>query len=362
MTGAPVLLLVDSTDAHERGRQRGAAIRDELVTGIGIYLDLFTACGIPLAGVRAGADAAVRATEAWSPALVAEMRGTADGAGVPLWQVAALNARTEILSGAVGSKPGECSTIVNAAGRPVGAQTWDWHDELSGHWHLQRVRGTTREFVGLTEHGILSKIGMNDAGVGVLLNILGHRSDRADGVPVHLVGARVLAEAGTLAEAIEILRTAPVSTSSAITVLSPEGAAIVELSPVGAAVITPTDGVLLHTNHFLDSRLGQGEKPGLYDPDSQLRLAVLTERAAQAPLPGEAAALVDYLVSQPGDAAALCCVPEPGAVLGNRWATLATVTLDAAARTMTVSAGSPAEVAQNEVVRLTVGPGSPGGR
>lgn len=349
-----VVLLIESTDAYERGRQRGHALRPELITGIGIYLDLFTACGIPLAGVRAGAEAAVRATEAWSPALAAEMRGTADGAGVPLWQVAALNARTEILSGSAGAKPGECSTIVNAGARPVGAQTWDWHEELSGHWHLQRVRGTPREFVGLTEHGILSKIGINDAGVGVLLNILGHRLDRADGVPVHLVAARVLAEAATLADAIEILRTAPVSTSSAITVLSPAGAAIVELSPEGAAVITPTDGVLLHTNHFLDPRLGQGEKPGLYDPDSQLRLAVLTERAARAPLPAEALALVDYLVSQPGDAAALCCVPEPGAVLGNRWATLATITLDPQARTMTVSAGSPADVADTEVVRLTV--------
>jgi len=356
VTGAPLILTLSASDPYERGLERGRAIREVLADGIEIYLELFAASGIPVADVTAAADQALRATEAWSPALAAEMRGTADGAGVELWQVVALNARTEILSGARGAKPGECSTIVNAGSRAIGAQTWDWHDELSAYWHLQRISGTPRSFVGLTEHGILGKIGMNDAGIGVLFNILGHRSDRADGVPVHLVSARVLAEATTLDEAIEILSTAPVSTSSAITVLSQDGAVIVELSPVGARVIRPVDGVLLHTNHFLDPGLATGEKPGLYDPDSQLRLGMLTERVAGKPLPASAELLVDYLVSGPDDVAQLCCVPEPGATLGDRWATLATVTLDSTSRTMTVSAGSPAEVSTTSVTRLTVVP------
>jgi len=355
VTTRPQMITLDETDPYERGRERGLAIRDSLADGIVIYLELFAATGISRADVVAGAELAVRATEAWSPALAAEMRGTADGAGVPLWQVAALNARTEILSGARGAKPGECSTIVNASSRPVGAQTWDWHDELRGYWHLQRVTGTQRSFVGLTEHGILGKIGMNDAGIGVLFNILGHQSDRADGVPVHLVSARVLAEASTLDEAIAILSEAPVSTSSAITVLSPDGAVIVELSPVGAKVVRAVDGVLLHTNHFLNADLATGEKPGLYDPDSQLRLGMLEKRVAAKALPLAAEGLVDYLVSGPDDVAQLCCIPEPGATLGDRWATLATVTLDATSRTMTVSAGSPAEVTADSVIRLTAG-------
>lgn len=341
---APQLISIDSADAYERGRQRGLRLGAALDTGIGIYRYLFTVAGIDLRVVQANAESAISATEAWSPALAAELRGTADASGQELWKIAALNARTEILSGArasTGTKPGECSTIVSTRASPVGAQTWDWHDELSGCWHLQQVRGTPHSFVGLTEHGILSKIGINDAGVGIMLNILGHRADRADGVPVHLVGARVLAEAGTLDDAVQILQSAPVSTSSAITVLTPDAAVTVELNPTGSQVVQPNHGVLLHTNHFLDPRLGQGEKPGLYDPDSQLRLGVLAERAAVGALPTVASELVPYLVSRPGDVADLCCVPAPGATLGDRWATLATVTLDALARTMTVSAGSP---------------------
>lgn len=343
-TTVPRLISIDSTDPYERGRQRGLRLGDALDTGLNVYRKLFSVAGIDPYIVQSNAESAIAATESWNCALAAELRGTADASGYELWQIAALNARTEILSGASGStgtKPGECSTIVSTRASPVGAQTWDWHDELSGCWHLQHVQGTAHSFVGLTEHGILSKVGMNDAGVGIMLNILGHQADRADGVPVHLVGARVLAEAGSLDEAVQILQSAPVSTSSAITVLTPDAAVTVELNPTGSKVVRPQNGVLLHTNHFLDPILGRGEKPGLYDPDSQLRLGVLAERVASRPVPTTAAHLVPFLVSRPGDVAELCCLPAEGTTLGDRWATLATITLDSLARTMTVSAGSP---------------------
>lgn len=353
------VIVIDSSDPAERGAQRARALGSDLAKSLAGYLELFAAVGLAETSIREGAERTLDATLRWHPELVAEMGGLADAAGIPLWQIGALNARTEILSGALGTKPGECSTIVGTTRSPIGVQTWDWHEELDPFWHLHRVRGTPRGFVGLTEMGILSKVGMNDAGVGIFLNILGHTADRADGVPVHLVGARVLAEAGDLAQAVRILESAPVSTSSAITVIAPEGAVTVELSPVGAAVIRPTDGVLLHTNHFVEPRLSAGEKVGVYDPDSQLRYAVLTDRVALEPLPQEAQALIPYLFSYPGDEAELCCVPAEGAVLGQRWATLATVVMDSATRSMSVSPGSPLEVSPQSLVRLTPAPETP---
>ncbi|QYH34648.1 C45 family peptidase [Salinibacterium sp. M195] len=348
----PEIIRIDSADAFHRGLSRGVAIADTLQKGIAIYLELFEASKISRDDVQKYAEQAVIATESWSHSLAEELRGLAEGSEIPLWKIAAINARTEILSQAVGTKPGECSTIVNAGENPVGAQTWDWHDDLADCWHLHEVSGTPRTFVGLTEHGILGKIGINDAGVGIMLNILGHTADRTDGVPVHLVAARVLAEASTLLEAIEILRSAPVSTSSAITVVSPEGAVIVELSPDGAAVLLPTNGVLIHTNHFVDPKLSQGEKLGLYDPDTQARYDVLVDRAAAHPLPSAAIDLIPYLLSEPGDEAQLCCVPAIGAVFGDRWMTLATITLDATARAITVSRGSPRDASTAESTRM----------
>ncbi|NKX52496.1 hypothetical protein HER39_18345, partial [Arthrobacter deserti] len=51
--------------------------------------------------------------------------------------------------------------------------------------------------------------------------------------------------------------------------------------------------------------------------------------------------LLPYLCSQPGDGAELCCVPDPQAGLGGRWATLATVGLVPGTRSMSVLAGPP---------------------
>lgn len=343
---------IDSQDSRERGRQRGAAIRERLHAGARVYLSLFDTVGVPEADVRLGAERCMAATEQWSPRLAWEMNGVAEAAGIELWKVAALNARTEILSGALGSRPGECSTVVHAGPNPVSAQTWDWHEELDEYWHLHDVRGADRHYVGLTEYGILGKIGVNDAGVGVMLNILGHEEDRAEGVPVHLVCARVLGEAATLDAAINVLRDAPVTTSSAITVVTPQGAVVVELSPHGATVIEPADGMLIHTNHFLTPALAAREKLGLYDPDSQLRFAELHARVTAKPLPAGAEGLIPYLVSQPGDEAQLCCRPDEGAVFGRRQATLATVTIDPTDRRVRIAAGSPAEYDPDRAVTL----------
>jgi isopenicillin-N N-acyltransferase-like protein len=150
MTGNPSIVTIDAADPFERGVQRGHAIREAVAASVLVYRDLFAVVGIEAADVRRYAEESIAATENWSAALAAEMRGTAQGSGLELWEIAALNARTEILSRGLGAKPGECSTVVNARGVPVGSQTWDWHEELAAGWHLQQVSGGRHSFVGLT--------------------------------------------------------------------------------------------------------------------------------------------------------------------------------------------------------------------
>ena len=71
---------------------------------------------------------------------------------------------------------------------------------------------------------MLGKIGLNEAGVGVLLNILKHTGDGPGGVPIHMIFNRVLSRASTLAEALEIVHSSPTSSSSIITVITAEAA------------------------------------------------------------------------------------------------------------------------------------------
>ncbi|NKX52497.1 penicillin acyltransferase, partial [Arthrobacter deserti] len=134
-----------------------------------------TVHGIAEQDVRRHALESLDAVAGWAPELAREIEGTARGAGLEDWQVAALNARTEILALGRHARPRECSTIIANRQAPFSMQTWDWHVELANAWHLQAVTTGSRAFVGLTEYGTLGKIGFNDAGVGVHLNVLGHR-------------------------------------------------------------------------------------------------------------------------------------------------------------------------------------------
>ena len=352
----PQVLTLQGGDPRQLGVQRGTEGRSGIAGCWDVYRQLFQAHGISETVVEREATRSLAATEAWATHLAAEIRGTAEGAGLPVWKVSALNARTEILSLSERARPGECSTVVSAGARPFSLQTWDWHEELAAAWHLQSVETGRGRFVGLTEYGILAKIGLNDAGVGVHLNVLGHRQDSPGAVPVHVAATQVLHRAASLDEAVDILLDAPVQTSSAITVVTRAGAAIVELSPEGAEVIKPTGGHLLHTNHFLAPRLAKGEKTELYQPDSQQRIDLLDRRVSAAFQPRQPQDLVPYLCSVPGDGAELCCVPTPGAGLGSRWATLATVGIDPAAGTLLASPGAPTDVTANSWFRLSPEP------
>lgn len=346
---------VTGEDPFERGRSRGMGATAGIRRTIERYFDLFRTVGIGDDLVRRDAATITASIAEWSPELGAELAGVAAGSGVEPWRLVAVNARTEILSRAVGTRPGECSTIVCEAEGVIGAQTWDWHEELDDCWHLQHVRGSRLDYVGLTEFGIIAKIGINSAGVGVMLNILGHREDRPSGVPVHLVCARVLAEATSLAEALDILMAAPVTTSSAITLLTPAETATVELSPLGAAITDDEAPTRVHTNHFLVPRLREGENRELYEPDSQQRRILLADRARRK-APSTENDLIDCLGAHLPDGAEVCCHAADGAAFGQRWSTLATVAIEPEHRSLTVFEGGPLELDRTRGTRLAARP------
>lgn len=339
----PPHIAVRAATPYERGRERGELLRDPLPGGLELYLDLFRLAGLTEARVREDALRTADATAAFRPRLREELEGVAAGAGVELWHVSALNARTEILSQSPAGRPGECSTVVRrlGPGRTVGVQTWDWHLELAPYWHTQEVRGGRHDVAGLTEHGILGKIGVNSAGLALHFNILGHRADGVGGVPVHLLAAAVLEEAGSVEEGLDLVRSAPVSASTSFTLFDPDAAVTTDITPAGVFVVEPSAGTLIRTNHFLSAAAREDEKD-IYQPDSGDRHDLLATRLATRPDPEGADDLLTLLHSGPGEPP-LCCVPDLDLPLGERWATLATVVLDPAARTARIAAGTPLE-------------------
>jgi isopenicillin-N N-acyltransferase like protein len=151
---------------------------------------------------------------------------------------------------------------------------------------------------------MLAKIGVNDAGLAVLFNILHHEADGSGaGVPVHAIARRILDAASTVDDALDIARSAPVAASSALTVAATSpgsdaatsrdsvaaasresdvaasresvapaspgsdaatspgsDAATLEVTPAGVGVARHrADGWLLHTNHLLDPQFAAGD-------------------------------------------------------------------------------------------------------
>jgi isopenicillin-N N-acyltransferase-like protein len=344
----------------ERGRRLGDVRAAEIRRTLDAYRELFTAiAGEPVELGDLGEEAHA-ATAEWAPELAREIEGIADGAGLPVADVAALNARTEVLAVLGARGRGECSTVVVLDGPgdgPVAMQNWDWHEHLRDGMHVLQVdHGDGRVVRTLTEYGIVGKLGVSSRGVGLLLNILHHDADgRRMGVPVHVIARRVLDEARDLSEATEILCSARASASSAMTLVGVEGAACAavaaEVFPGGPRFVLPgSDGVLLHTNHFLASEAALGERERLFAPDSYVRLGVL-QRAVRGS--SDRADVLRALGSSFGGGGAICCRPRQGAVLGDRWATLATIELDVPAGRLTVHRdGPPATDAESATTRV----------
>ncbi|MBK0422315.1 hypothetical protein JD292_09540 [Leucobacter sp. CSA2] len=331
---------VTGATPFEIGLSRGRALAGSLAEASAAYDALFRSVGVTVAAQAVAVEQVLRTLSEWRPAVVAELSGVAEGAGVELAEVVALNARTEILALAGGAP--ECSTVTAVIdGARVGAQTWDWHIELDRFWHTQVVHGTGLSYAGLTEQGILSKIGINEGGLALHFNILFHAEDGAGGVPMHLLSHAILTECRSVEEALELLGDAPIGSSSALTLLDRERAVALELSPVGVFEIGEVDGSVQRTNHFLNSTPLAGQKTAQAEPDSSARLALIRSRL-EGGLPRDEAGLVDLLVSGEGEAP-LTCRPDLSLPVGEHWATLATVVTEPERGRIRILDGMPTE-------------------
>jgi isopenicillin-N N-acyltransferase-like protein len=351
--GFPTYISTD-TDPGRRGRDFGDRAHAGISRTFGAYTALFALTGgDDHTRLRDWSEQALERTALWAPRLADEIGAIAAGAGLPAWQLGALNARTEILAllrtENEAQDQGECSTAVTLPGNglpPRTVQTWDWHASMRDVGVLRAYRPRPgHEVRTFTEFGVLAKIGVNSAGLGVHFNILKHVADgEGVGVPVHMVARRILDEASTLDEAIGIARSAPVSASTAITVATFDGregdARVLELSPAGLGVVPPgADGVLLHTNHFLDPALMPGEwhtddRAATYDRYALLRKR--SEAFADPDLGQRAAALLSHAPEAP-----VCAHADPSQPPGEHWETLATISLDLTGRRLCVHKGGP---------------------
>jgi isopenicillin-N N-acyltransferase like protein len=334
---------------HERGVELGRRFAPQVARTCASYRRLFADRAEGPFDVDLWSRRAWAAILRFAPVPATEIAGIAEGAGVPVERVAAVNARTEILVAANPSGLTECSAVVSLPpGRPpVAAQTWDWYDAMSQGWLTWTIPHPDGRLVRtVTEFGMLAKIGVNDRGVGVLLTMLHHRND-ADAVatgeighPVHLLSRAILDDAGSATDAVRIASSSPTSASTSLTVLDEGGtAASVELFPGGPGVFGSTDGLLVRSNHFLSAEGRDGCLADTIGPSTRVRRRHLLDTFAGEP-PGTADAVLTAMRHH--DPAGGVCrhqLDDPDPLRWHR--TLATVVVDVADRTLEVSDGGP---------------------
>lgn len=344
---------------HERGVELGERFRDKIAATVAAYRRLFVHRAGGSFDVDLWADRAWETISRVAPQHADEITGIAEGAGRPVRDIAAINARTEILVAANPTGVSECSSVVAVPpdGAPFAVQTWDWYDAMSDgwfHWRIERPDGHVVETV--TEYGMLAKIGVNSHGVGVMLNMLHHAHDAARvaggtvGHPVHLLSRSILDEARSLDDAARIV-TAPTSASTSLTVLDRAGqGATFELFPHGLGGrdtggpgrLDTHDGLLVRTNSFVSPEGEAGCLAATISDSSTTRRDKLLAAFADGP-PTSADDVIKAMTDHEpeGQVGGICCHPDRSMdpVLWHR--TLATVAIDVEQSRLDVRADGP---------------------
>ena len=343
-----------TTDAHERGAELGAALAGRVSAAVSAYLGLWRWLD-PGFDVSWWGGRALETIGAQAPRAAEEIAGIAAGSGRSVHEIAALNARTEVLAGiAPRIVSTECSTVVStAAGRPpIAVQTWDWYPQMRDGWFVWSFRTDQgRQVTTLTEYGVLAKIGVNDAGLGVMLNMLHHESDdqlargtqARIGFPVHVMLRTLLEQCGTADEARDLVRSKRFTASSALTVVDRGGdAASLETFPDGVGEVKPEAGLLVRTNHFVSSEGEPGCQAGLLDDNSWVRrdhLVASLDAHPPASVDDVLAAMTHHVPEGPVCRHAV----DPDSPEHLETATLATASLDVERGRLSVLRGGPCQ-------------------
>lgn len=195
--------------------------------------------------------------------LFEELQGVGHGSGMNMATLMALNARTEIMYGMIDDGCTALSWKTKDGKGSWLAQNWDWQVEQKENLIVLDVEPTRPDgsphprYKIVTEAGIIGKIGINDAGVGVCLNAIRAKGVDVDKMPVHLA-LKVALECRSRAEAVKKLEGFGVA--SACTILVADGSTggvALECSAEGIEKIEQDhEGRVFHSNHFLKKQAG----------------------------------------------------------------------------------------------------------
>lgn len=361
----PRIVEVSSPSAYERGVQYGSATADLVAQSIEYYREAFA--------YQAGLawDEAQEHSRPWQdlvenefPDLYEEMRGIADGAGVQLSEIVALNCRGEIIydnwfaaqrAGAQTRDQADGCTSFSLTGTGAGdghvysGQNWDWrHAVRETVVVLRVVQPPKPTLIMQVEAGQVGRHGASSAGIALNANGLGGRFEDKIGVPQTVIRRAVL-DSQNISDAVKVLvRTRAHIASNALLTHRSGFSIDLETTPGAHGWEYPVDGVLVHGNHyqaFVPPQLAADHRP--MSPDSLVRVPRARDGLLRAAVPDATVdvrsaihgAMSDHL----GHPDSLCAHPDSRLPEVEQWSTTISSCVDLTTGDYFIAGGPPCE-------------------
>ena len=324
----------------------GRAVRDQLhAAAASTRAELG---GVDLSEVVGNFGPYLRATEEVAPDIVAELRGMAEGSGVPFETLFVLNAAAELLQ-SIGRFACTVAAISGAGARDGHVLLAHNEDATAGWGDLTYVIKAQPEgapaFVAFTYAGLLLHQGVNAAGLGSVGNAL-YARDARPGNPKLLLYRRAIVEC-TIEGAIRAVTDPRRAFGNNHLFATADGDLYdVEVSGSRWAMRSGGNGLLAHANHFT--------LPGMTDLDfeedllnsrlRQTRVETLIERAWGAL---NACALRGIMADHANYPRSVCKHHAPESELD--YGTIGSVVIDVSERALWACSGNPCRGAWREV-------------
>ncbi|MGP9783576.1 acyl-coenzyme A--6-aminopenicillanic-acid-acyltransferase form [Arthrobacter sp. MYb211] len=344
---------------RERGRQYGQGAADLITKAISFYTEAFDQqLGRSWEGMRERAAAWVPLCAEKAPEIMEEIAGIAEGAGVQMLDILLLNLRGEVIYDAAAlPAPDEdevegCTSFAlldsaSGDGHVYAGQNWDWrHGTRDTVLILRVVQDPLPTLIMQVEAGQIGRHGANSAGIALNANGLGGRFGTALGLPQTFIRRMVLNQS-EFADALNTLvRTKTHIASNALLTFADGFAIDVETTPGRSGWMYPTNGLLVHGNHyqaFIPAQLAESYQPVSVDSLfrvprteaglSQVRMATDSQQARQL----IHQAMSDHL----GYPESVCTHPDVRRPEVRQWSTLLSSCIDLTTGEYFIAPGNP---------------------
>jgi isopenicillin-N N-acyltransferase like protein len=346
-TKADIPIIKVAGSPYECGRQYGKEVSQLIKKNIAVYARLFQF------HTKLDRTSAITKAEEYIPVInnydediMSEIRGIADGSGTSLGEIVMLNTRMELLSKA---PIHECTSmaVVPPASRDNHiwlAQNWDWLQVTKGLSILLKVKQQGKpEVTMLVEAGHVGKMGFNETGLGLCVNWLGADKQKI-GVPF-IVLCRAILNSEQIIDATNALYRCERAVAGNFMLGHKSGFAIdFETTSDDIDFIEPSNGILVHSNHFISARLrlidnGLKNRGGDSLVRRQLAEKFLTQELGNI----DKELLVKIQRDESCGPYSICTTPAEDEPELARWSTLAGVIMNLSLLEMYIAYGTPSE-------------------